>query len=53
MKINIKFFLACMILAVAALASAGEVKWGTSFDAALKQAKKTHHLVMVDFYADW
>ena len=53
MKTNLKLFVACMFLAVAALATAGEVKWGRSYAAALSQAKKTNRLIVVDFYADW
>jgi thiol:disulfide interchange protein len=53
MLLKLKLFAVCALLVAAALATAGEVKWGSSYDAALKQAKKTHHLVMVDFYADW
>jgi hypothetical protein len=53
MKMNLKLVLACMLLAIAAIAAAGEVKWGSSYKAALAQAKKSNRLIVVDFYADW
>jgi thiol:disulfide interchange protein len=53
MQTRIRTILACLLLAVAAMASAADMKWGASYKAALAQAKKTNKLVMVDFYADY
>ena len=33
--------------------AAGSIRWGKSFESALAQARRTHKLVMVDFYTDW
>lgn len=47
------------VLAIVALSLAGSVahaagiKWQTNYKAALQAAKKSHKLVMVDFYAEW
>jgi len=29
------------------------IRWASSFDAALAQARSSHKLVMADFYTDW
>jgi hypothetical protein len=42
----------CLIGAVNS-ASAAEVKWAKSFDAAVAAAKQSNKLVMADFYTDW
>ena len=46
-------FVTVGLVALASVASAGEIKWAKSLDSALATAKKTHRLVMVDFYTDW
>lgn len=41
----------CFIAGSAHAASA--IKWQTSFTKAQAQAKKSHKLIMTDFYAEW
>jgi len=42
------------LLAVAGSAvAAGAIKWKSSYEMAVAEAKSTHRLVMVDFYTDW
>jgi hypothetical protein len=36
-----------------ACAQAAEIKWVSSFDSALRQAKASNKLIMADFYTDW
>src|ERR1700748_2446085 len=39
--------------AVEPVAATNEVPWLTDYDAALKQARSSNQLVVVDFYAPW
>ena len=42
------------LLAVAGGANAAKaIKWSPSFEAAMKAAKSSNKLVMVDFYTEW
>jgi len=42
-----------LLAASASLFAAGSIKWKTSYESALSEAKASHKLVMVDFYTDW
>lgn len=44
---------ACLLWTAGAAHAAGAIRWETSFQAAIAQAKKTDKLVMADFYTDW
>lgn len=44
---------AALVVAGAARAADKEIEWAKSYDAALKSAKESGKLVMVDFTADW
>lgn len=59
MKIQLLVSLLLVPLAVQAkpakkiAAKAGGVVWRTDYDAAMKEAKRTHKPLFVDFYTDW
>src|ERR1041384_506623 len=42
-----------LLAAGAAVASLAQIKWAPNYKAALKQAKASKKLVMVEFYAGW
>ena len=44
---------AVLTLAAVAGHAAEAVKWQNSFSSAKAAAKKSHKLMLVDFYADW
>jgi hypothetical protein len=41
------------LLTVSAANAAEGIKWVKTFADAQQQAKKTHKLIMVDFYTEW
>ena len=45
--------LALTMLAIVAGAQADGIKWSKTYASALATAKRTHRVMMVDFYADW
>lgn len=56
MRSNVWISLACCALFLASInrvRAAEGVTWMTSFADAQQEAKKTHKLVLIDFYADW
>ncbi len=44
---------AASLAVLSGFAFAGEVKWETNFNKALKSAAKSKRLIFIDFYADW
>jgi len=44
---------AAFLAAGASVFAAGSIKWKSSYENALSEAKASHKLVMVDFYTDW
>ncbi|MGC8666534.1 MAG: thioredoxin fold domain-containing protein [Chthonomonadales bacterium] len=54
MKRTVQPMMLAVILAASAHASwADGIKWAPSFEAAMRTARSTNKLVMVDFYTDW
>ena len=56
MQMQVRMFMAAAALAVltAVPGRASEsIPWQTSYTAAKAAAKKSHKLILVDFYADW
>jgi len=52
-KVGLHMFAAGACLIMTGSASAGEVKWAKSFEAAVAAAKQSNKLVMADFFTDW
>ncbi len=43
----------CLVWTAAAAQAAGTIPWAKSYADAVAQAKRSHKLIMVDFYTDW